>query len=95
MKKLKMYQALKVVFASAGVIVSVSACSGEESISTTTDSAIESDVSSSENTESFDYFSSDLSEIESLINEEKGAAIIKGITYKKTNQKERFLSFFI
>ena len=46
MKKLKMYQALKVVFASAGVIVSVSACSGEESISTTTDSAIESDVSS-------------------------------------------------
>lgn len=70
MKKLKMYQALKVVFASVGVIVSISACSGEESASIITDSAIESE-SSSENTESFDYFSSDLSEIESLINEEK------------------------
>ena len=70
MKKLKMYQALKVVFASVGVIVGISACSGEESASIITDSAIESE-SSSENTESFDYFSSDLSEIESLINEEK------------------------
>jgi len=70
MNKLKIYQSLKVIFASAGVILSISACSGEESASIITDSAIESE-SSSENTESFDYFSSDLSEIESLINEEK------------------------
>ena len=70
MNKLKIYQSLKVIFASAGVILSISACSGEESASIITDSAIESE-SSSENMESFDYFSSDLSEIESLINEEK------------------------
>ena len=70
MNKLKIYQSLKVIFASAGVILSISACSREESASIITDSAIESE-SSSENMESFDYFSSDLSEIESLINEEK------------------------
>lgn len=70
MNKLKIYQSLKVIFASAGVILSISACSGEESASIITDSAIESE-SSSENMESFDYFSSDLSEIESLINKEK------------------------
>lgn len=71
MKKLKVYQALKIIFASAGVIVSVSACGGESSISTT-NSAVESDVnSSSKSTESFDYFSSDLSEIDNLIHEEK------------------------
>lgn len=70
MNKLKIYQSLKVIFASAGVILSISACSGEESASIITDSAIESE-SSSENMESFDYFSSDLSEIESLISEEK------------------------
>ena len=70
MNKLKIYQSLKVIFASAGVILSISACSGEESASIITDSVIESE-SSSGNMESFDYFSSDLSEIESLINEEK------------------------
>lgn len=70
MNKLKIYQSLKVIFASAGVILSVSACSGEEFTSNVTDSVIESE-SSSENMESFDYFSSDLSEIESLISEEK------------------------
>lgn len=78
MNKLKIYQSLKVIFASAGVILSISACSGEESASIITDSAIESE-SSSENMESFDYFSSDLSEIENLINEEKVDAAKKKV----------------
>ena len=69
---------MKVIFASAGVILSISACSGKESASIITDSAIESE-SSSENMESFDYFSSDLSEIENLINEEKVDAAKKKV----------------
>lgn len=78
MNKFKIYQSLKVIFASAGVILSISACSGKESASIITDSAIESE-SSSENMESFDYFSSDLSEIENLINEEKVDAAKKKV----------------
>ena len=43
MNKFKIYQSLKVIFASAGVILSISACSGKESASIITDSAIESE----------------------------------------------------